>query len=150
VAETIPTTTHVIEFPYTRTLGAVLSAFLTGMRERRILAITTPDGRVVCPPTEWDPATGAALEPALTEVGPGGTVETWAWVTQPTPKHPLDHPFGFALIRLDGADTAMLHAVDAGSMDAMATGMRVLPRWRPERIGHITDIEAFVPEAKGS
>ena len=39
----------------------------------------------------------------------------------------------------------MLHAVDAGSIDAMCTGMRVAPRWRAERIGHITDIEAFVP-----
>jgi uncharacterized OB-fold protein len=28
----------------------------------------------------------------------------------------------------------------------MATGMRVTPRWREERKGNITDIEAFVPE----
>ena len=27
----------------------------------------------------------------------------------------------------------------------MSIGMRVAPRWRAERIGHITDIEAFVP-----
>jgi uncharacterized OB-fold protein len=27
----------------------------------------------------------------------------------------------------------------------MSTGMRVAPRWRPERQGHITDVEAFVP-----
>jgi uncharacterized OB-fold protein len=66
-------------------------------------------------------------------------------VAAPTAQHPLDHPFAFALIRLDGASTALVHAVDAGSIEAMATGMRVAPRWRAERKGHITDVEAFVP-----
>jgi uncharacterized OB-fold protein len=150
VAEAVPTTTHTIEFPYTRTLGPVLSAFLTGLRDGRVLAVTTAEGKVVCPPTEWDPWTGEPVAPALTEVGPGGTVATWAWVSAPTSKHPLDRPFAFALITLDGADTALMHAVDAGSIDAMSTGMRVTPRWKSERIGHITDIEAFVPESKGS
>jgi uncharacterized OB-fold protein len=146
VPQEIPTTTHTIEFPYTRTLGPILSGFLTGLRDRRILGITTGAGKVICPPTEWDPWTGDAVDPALTEVGPAGTVETWAWVGTPTTKHPLDQPFAFALIKLDGADTAMMHAVDAGDMSAMKTGMRVTPRWKAERIGHITDIEAFVPE----
>jgi uncharacterized protein len=141
----IPKTTHTIEFPYTRTLGPVYGEFLTGLREGRILGITGKDGTVLCPPTEWDPWTGDALDPTLTEVGPGGTVETWAWVTEPTPKHPLETPFAFALIKLDGAGTAMMHAVDAGSMDAMQTGMRVTAKWKDERIGHITDL-VFVPE----
>jgi uncharacterized OB-fold protein len=149
VPESLPMTTHTIEFPYTRTLGPIFSGFLTGMRDGRILAVTTGAGKVICPPTEWDPWTGEAVDPALTEVGPSGTVETWAWVETPTSKHPLDHAFAFALIKLDGADTAMLHAVDAGDMSAMSTGMRVAPRWKSERIGHITDIEAFVPEANG-
>ena len=140
-------TTHKIEFPYTRTLGPVYSEFLTGMRDGKILGIRGRDGRVLCPPTEWDPATGEALDNEFVEVGPGGVVETWAWVSAPTSKHPLDKPFAFALIKLDGADTAMMHAVDAGSMDAMQTGMRVEARWKGERLGHILDIEAFTPEA---
>jgi len=140
-------TTHTIEFPYTRTLGPVYSAFLTGLRDGQILGIRNRDGQVLCPPTEWDPTTGEALDVDLVEVGPGGVVTTWAWVSEPTRKHPLDHPFAFALIQLDGADTGLLHAVDAGSIDAMQTGMRVAPRWKQERIGHITDVEAFEPEA---
>ncbi len=145
-----PTTTHTIEFPYTRTLGPVYSVFLTGLRDGRILGITNTDGTVLCPPTEWDPWTGDALamtgpDGGLTEVGPGGTVETWAWVSSPTPKHPLDAPFAFALIKLDGAGTSMMHAVDAGSIDEMSTGMRVTARWKDDRIGHITDL-VFVPE----
>jgi hypothetical protein len=46
---------------------------------------------------------------------------------------------------VDGADTAMVHA-RRGSMDAMSTGMRVVARWKDDRIVHITDF-VFVPEA---
>jgi uncharacterized OB-fold protein len=89
--------------------------------------------------------TGAALS-ELVEVGPAATVTSWTWVTEPTDKHPLDHPFAFALLRPDGADTAMVHAVDAGDPSAMATGMRVRPRWRGEPTGLVTDIEAWEVE----
>ena len=49
-------------------------------------------------------------------------------------------------MRLDGADSAILHALDAGSADAVENGMRVRVRWREERKGHITDIACFEPE----
>ena len=40
MSQEVPTTTHTIEFPYTRTLGPILSGFLTGLRDGRILGIT--------------------------------------------------------------------------------------------------------------
>ncbi len=136
-----------LEFPYTRTLGPVMGPFLRGLAEHKLLAIRGADGRVLVPPLEYDPVTGAALGSELIEVGPEATVTTWTWVAQPTAKHPLAHPFAFALIRPDGADTAMVHAVDAGERSAMSTGMRVRPRWRSEPTGLVTDIEAW--EAAG-
>ena len=144
------TVESVIKFPYKRSLGPVLGAFMTGLTEQKLLGIRN-GGEVLCPPLEWDPKTGKELAHDFVEVGPAGTVESWNWVAKPSEQHPLDKPFAFALIKLDGADTALMHAVDAGSIDAMSTGMRVAPRWRAERKGHITDIEAFVPgeEAQG-
>lgn len=139
-----PSAVSTITFPYKRSLGPVLGAFMTALTEERLIGIRNGD-RVLCPPLEWDPRTGAELAHDFVDVGPGGTVETWCWVSSPTTQHPLDRPFAFATIRLDGADTALVHVVDAGSSAAMATGMRVAPRWRAERKGHITDIEAFVP-----
>ena len=62
-----------LEFPYSRTLGPVVGAFLAGLREHRILGIRTRDGKVLIPPLEYDPQTGDALE-ELVEVGPQGTV----------------------------------------------------------------------------
>jgi uncharacterized OB-fold protein len=142
-----PLTTTVestITFPYKRSLGPVLGAFMTALTECRIIGIRSGSG-VLCPPLEWDPRTGASLAHEFVDVGPAGTVESWCWVPQPSTQHPLARPFAFATIRLDGADSALVHAVDAGNPDAMVIGMRVAPRWRAERRGHITDIEAFVP-----
>jgi uncharacterized OB-fold protein len=135
----------VIEYPFSRTTGPVVGAFLTGLRERIIVGSKASDGRVLVPPMEYDPITNDATS-ELVEVGPAGTVTTWAWVHHPGPKDPLDRPFAWALIRIDGAESALLHAVDAGDMAAMATGMKVTPRWRDEREGHINDIECFVPD----
>lgn len=136
-----------IEYPFSRTVGPAVSAFLTGLREQVVVGVRTRDGKVVVPPVEYDPLTGEELE-ELVEVGQAGEVTSWAWVAEPGDKHVLDRPFAFALIKLDGADQPMVHVVDAGDEAAMSTGMRVQVRWAEEREGHITDIEAFVPEQK--
>ena len=110
-----------IEFDYTRSLGPVLSEFMTALAGRRILGARGADGRVHAPPFEYDPV-GSEPPGELTEVGPEGTVVSWSWMPEPLEGQPLARPFAWALIRLDGADTAMLHAVDAGSAAAMRTG----------------------------
>ena len=74
-------------------------------------------------------------------------VPTWAWVRSPRPKDPLDRPFAWALIKPDGADTAMLGAIDGGSIEAMSTGMQVEPVWADEREGSIADLAHWRPVA---
>ncbi|MGP3945573.1 Zn-ribbon domain-containing OB-fold protein [Streptomyces sp. 6N106] len=134
----------VVEFPFTRSLGPVQSAFLTGLRTRTVLGVRTTDGRVLVPPVEYDPVTADELSD-LVEVAPTGTVTTWAWNPAPRRGQPLDTPFAWVLVRLDGADTALLHALDAPGPDAVRTGMRVRVRWAGERVGAITDIACFEP-----
>ena len=133
-----------IEFDYTRSLGPVLSQFMDALAERRILGARGADGRVHAPPFEYDPMT-ASPPRELTDVGPEGTVVSWSWMPEPLAGQPLAEPFAWALIRLDGADTAMLHAVDAGSAAAMRTGLRVRPRWAARPAGSIRDIACFEP-----
>lgn len=140
------TASHVLEYAYRRSVGPVLGRFFTELRARRLVGIRAADGRVLVPPQESDPQTGATLSDFV-PVGPGGVVTTWAWVRRPSLKHPLNRPFAWALIRLDGADSALLHAVDAGEEARMATGMRVWPRWRARREGGIRDLECFEPQA---
>src|SRR6478672_66872 len=133
-----------IEFDYTRSLGPVLSRFMAALADRRILGTRGADGRVHAPPFEYDPDT---LEPPsdLVPVGPEGTVVSWSWMPEPLAGQPLAGPFAWALIRLDGADTAMLHAVDADSAAVMRAGLRVRPRWAARRTGSIRDIACFEP-----
>jgi hypothetical protein len=131
-----------LEFPYRRSLGPVVGGFFTGLREQKVLGSRTKDGRVLCPPLEYDPDTGEAVQPDLVELTSTGVVENFTWVDAPMRKHPLQTPFAWALVKMDGADTSLLHALDAPK-DQVAKGLRVQVRWREERQGHITDIECF-------
>jgi uncharacterized OB-fold protein len=132
-----------IGFDYTRSLGATMGAFMTALRDRRILGSRGSDGRVHAPPVEYDPVTYAPVT-ELVEVGPEGTVVTWSWMPSPLEGQPLTHAFAWALVLLDGADTPMLHAVDA-ELSAMRTGLRVRPRWTVMPVGSIRDIACFEP-----
>src|SRR5262245_31330684 len=138
--------TLVIEYPFKRTVGPVQSAFLTGLREGILVGVRRSDGSVLCPPVEYDPDTAEELD-QLVQLPLEGEVTTWAWIADPRPNNPLDHPFAWALVKVDGASTGFLHAVDAGDESAMSTGMRVRARFRPaeEREGMITDLACFEP-----
>lgn len=134
-----------LEYTFKRSLGNVLSAFFTALRDGKVVGVRTQDGRVLVPPSEYDPRTAAELT-EIVPVASCGVVTTYTWVAEPRPKHPLQRPFAFALIKLDGADTAMLHVVDAVDPDRMRSGMRVRVQWAQQRVGAITDIACFVPE----
>jgi uncharacterized OB-fold protein len=139
---------HVLQFPYRRATGPILGRFFTEIRDhRRFLGVKTASGEVLCPPVDVDPDSLEDLSVNdLVKVGPAGRVTTWTWLQEPRPGNPLERPFAWALIRLDGASSALLHAVDAGSESAMRTGMRVTPRFLTERDGDIRDIACFVSE----
>lgn len=136
---------HSMEFAYTRSTGPVVGAFLTGLRGRRVLGARDSAGRVVVPPPEYDAHTAAAIDAAtLVEVGSEGTVTSWSWNPTPRPGQPFDRPFAWALVRLDGADTSWLHALDA-PRESLQTGMRVQARWAAEPTGSVQDLACFEP-----
>jgi uncharacterized OB-fold protein len=133
-----------VEFDYTRSLGPTLSEFMTGLRRRQILGGVLSDGTVAVPPPEYDAHTHDPVT-ELRPVGDEGVVQSWVWVSEPVPGQPLDRPFAFALILLDGADRPLLHAVAVDSPDQVETGRRVRVRWAEETVGAITDIRHFEP-----
>ena len=131
-------------FTYTRSTGPVVGRFLTALRDRRIIGNRASDGRVIVPPMEYDPDTAEALD-EFVEVGQAGEIVSWCWVKQPREAHPLDEPFAWAMIRLDGADVPMVHCIRAASEDAVKTGGRVKVVWVDEPRGFIDDIKYFEP-----
>jgi uncharacterized OB-fold protein len=145
-----------LSFDYTRSVGATLGTFFTALRERRVLGVRGSDGRVHVPPPEYDPVTYEPLGD-MVPVASVGTVVSWTWQPEPLASQPLDRPFAWALIKLDGADTPLIHAVDAGEPSKIRTGTRVHVHWADEPVGAITDIAYFklgdeaesVPEPSG-
>jgi uncharacterized OB-fold protein len=122
----------------------VLGEFFTALRNRRVVGVRGSDGRVHVPPAEYDPVTYAPLTEVV-PVSSVGTVVSWTWQPEPLEGQPLDRPFAWALIALDGADTPLLHAVDteAAGSAGISTGARVHVHWVDEPVGAITDIAYF-------
>jgi len=119
---------YTVEFPFQRTVGPKVGTFLGGLRDGRLFGALTPSG-VRCPPLEFDPVTGAATG-ELVELEPVGSVVTFT----------VARERAWALIAIDGTVGTLLHAVEA---DGLHVGLRVRARWRPARVGSITDIECF-------
>lgn len=132
-----------LEYPFRRTTGPVIGAFLTGLREGRIIGIEDEQGKVLVPPVEYDPASGAPLT-KLVPVESEGQVVTWSWNDRVREGQPFDRPFAWAFIQLDGADTTILHAVDAPK-ESLAAGLRVRARFAAEGDGSFSDLECFEP-----
>ncbi len=130
------TSLFTLEYVYKRSLGPVLGRFFTALRDGRLEGVRTATGRVLFPPLDYDPETGEDVGEAVA-VGPGGVVTSWTRVAE--------GGFGWVLVRLDGADTAMLHRFE-GAPDALRSGLRVTARLNEERVGAITDIACFEVE----
>ncbi|AQA02520.1 DNA-binding protein [Mycobacterium sp. MS1601] len=127
-----------LSFDYTRSVGPILGQFFTALRDRRVVGNRGSDGRVHVPPAEYDPVTYEQLT-EIVPVASVGTVLSWTWQSTPLEGQPLDRPFAWALIKLDGADTPLLHAVDG----EVCTGDRVHVHWADQTVGAITDIAYF-------
>ena len=48
---------HVIEYPFRRSCGPVLSRFFTGLRDGKLVGIRSRTAGVLVPPAEYDPQT---------------------------------------------------------------------------------------------
>jgi uncharacterized OB-fold protein len=78
-------------------------------------------------------------------VGPQGTVMSFTVGSTGVEGEPLDEPLTVGLIRLDGADTLLVHfLVEA---EELVTGLRVEPEFLPraKRTGSVLDLRGFRP-----
>ena len=138
-----------LAYPYARTVGPTYGRFLTGLAEGRFTATVGSDGRVFVPPAEFDPVTGQALDQWV-DIATEGTVESWSWQPEPTATQPLDSAFAWVLVRLDGADTSLLHVCDVPGPEAMSTGMRVRARFVADADPGMGALECFEPLGDGA
>jgi uncharacterized OB-fold protein len=132
-----------VRFRYTPGVGA--TAFFEALRDRGVLlgsrcgscGVTYLPARMFCE------RCFAELE-ADTECGPGGRLESFTIAHLGIDGEPLPEPVTWATVKLDGADTVMVHRlVDA---TAAEIGMRVHAVVREQRTASIVDLEGFAPE----
>ena len=135
-----------LAYTYKRSNGPVMSKFFESLGEHKILGTKSSAGKVFAPAAEFDPDTHEALSEII-EVGPGGVVETFSWIENPQHHHLIKQPFAFALIKLDGADTSMLHMITSCDESDLCIGSRVTAMWSETQEQRITDIQFFTLES---
>lgn len=135
-----------IDIPNTYFAGLAGSRFLIELRDnRRIMGIKCHTcNRVYVPPRATCKACFNKLEEWV-EVSDKGTLLTYAIVRQPSPVQPVEPPFAYGIVHLDGADTGFVHLLGEVELDRLRIGMRVQAVLKEERVGSILDIKYFKP-----
>ena len=134
-----------LAYNYKRSSGPVMSEFFEALGQQKILGTKSSAGKVFSPAAEFDPETNEPLKEMI-EVGPGGVVKSFSWIENPKHHHLIKEPFAFALIKLDGADTSMLHMVTQCNEADLRIGSRVKANWSEIQEQRITDIKFFTLE----
>lgn len=136
-----------IKIPYRWSAGRAGSVFLQALRDRKqIVGLRCPRCRAVSvPPRPHCPACTVAGQEWV-DVGPQGTLVTWTVVRAAAPGlDPAPVPYVFGAIRLDGADTALVHLVGETPLDRLRAGLRLEPVFAEPRKGDIRDLRWFRP-----
>lgn len=131
-----------ITIPYKWTTGPVIGRFLAELRDnaRIVGARCAKCNKVFVPPTD---VCGQCFKPldAWVELTGEGKIIAVSAVHYQLPWSPVPPPYALALVRLDGADTDMIHIAQEG----LKAGDRVRAKFKEERSGTILDIDKFVP-----
>ena len=135
-----------INVPYNWWAGDTASKFLCALRdEQKILGTKCGKcSRVFVPPRKNCPTCFKPNKEWLT-LSDEGVVQAFTVARRQLAALPKDVPVCFALIKLDGADTALLHYLGGVEPGEVTIGMRVKACFAEDRQGQITDIDYFRP-----
>ncbi len=138
-----------IEVPYKYAAGEIGSRFLVALRDEQKIMGTecTTCHRVYCPPKSICNTCFENLNKWV-EVRPQGTVTSYTIVHgKRRAMHPIEPPFAYGIIHLEGSDTGMLHLLGEVDPEDITIGMKVQAVFKDERAGGILDIKYFRPVA---
>ncbi|MCS6817410.1 MAG: Zn-ribbon domain-containing OB-fold protein [Blastocatellia bacterium] len=127
-----------IRIPFEYTAGRTISRFLMGLAERRIWATRCGEcGRVYVPPLGFCGRCWREIA-EWRELPDEGELVSYT-------VRPIEPPVILGLIRLDGADTHLVHRLGEVEPTELEQVVRVRAVWRQERTGSILDIVYFAP-----
>lgn len=137
-----------VNLVFTYAAGETASRFLAALRdEQKIYGKRCPTcQRVLVPARSFCPRCFVETTEWI-EVGPVGTLSAFNPAPSSLRLHSGQafslHPSALALIRLDGADTNLLHLLEDRGPQAWQIGMRLEAVFAAERVGSIRDILYF-------
>jgi hypothetical protein len=128
------------------TAGLAGERFFRALRDKGVFLATRCEscGVTYCPASAFCPRCLSPLNDYF-EVGPGGVLESFTVVYRDLDEKPLDEPVVVGLIRLDGADTVLVHRVDASDRAVLEIGLPVHPQFeaKASRSGSLNDVKHF-------
>ena len=143
------------DMPYSYHAGFYYSRFLKELRDsKRIVGVKCPRcGKVYVPPRMVCRDCFVTME-EFTEVGDEGTLLAFTVTNFPyidtTKGEPKKIPYTAAYIRLDGADSNIVHCLDETDEKKIKAGMRVKAVYSDDRTGdYFHDIDHFTITGDG-
>lgn len=143
VEDFVPVEVH---FTLSYAAGETASHFFTTLRDHCcIMGTKCPQcGRVLVPARQFCSNCFVSTTDWV-EVGPGGNLISYTVVHHHEPHHPVEVPFAYGIIRLDGADTNFVHLLGECELAKIHNGMRLEAAFAENRQGGILDIAYFRP-----
>ena len=141
-----------LALPYQYFAGRTGSRFITTLRDRKQIMGLRCDscGKVFVPPRATCERCFVDISQNWEAVKNVGTVTGFTVVRYREPHQPFDPPYIQALIRLDGADTSLVHVVKGIPASQMHKGLRVKAVFAKKTTATIMDIDHFRPEVQDS
>ncbi|MBW1677272.1 MAG: Zn-ribbon domain-containing OB-fold protein [Deltaproteobacteria bacterium] len=135
-----------INVPYDWWAGETASRFFIDIRDDQKILGTRCEKchKVFVPPRKTCPRCFCE-QTSWVELPPEGELVTYTIAWRQLPALPKKAPVIFGLIKLDGADTALLHYLDEIDPDRIKIGMRLTASFANNRKGNILDIKYFRP-----
>lgn len=131
--------------PYQYFAGATGSKFITALRDTKtILGVRCETcGMTFLPPRQTCERCFADLTDHWIALEPTGTVTGFTVIRYREPYQPKEPPYVLALIRLDGADTPIVHLLECGGPDQARIGMKVKAVFADTPANSVLDIAYF-------
>ena len=136
-----------LALPYTYFAGRVGSKFLTTIRdEKKIMGIKCNKcNKVFVPPRQTCDVCMEDIRDNWVDVQNTGEVTNFTVVRYDDKHLPKKAPYVLAMIKLDGADTPLVHVVEGIDLDKAKIGMKVQAVFAEETTSTILDIDHFAP-----
>lgn len=136
-----------LALPYTYFAGRVGSKFLTTIRdEKKIMGIKCNKcNKVFVPPRQTCDVCMEDIRDNWVDVQNTGEVTNFTVIRYDDKHLPKKAPYVLAMIKLEGADTSMVHVVEGIDVDKAKIGMKVQAVFAEETTSTLMDIDHFAP-----